>query len=140
MAAKVFSVQMETLIRTNQLAMGPNNASSLSLTVKSSEPHVARVTIRLTITQIAYLITVKAKRQKNSICYIIHQGNTFLQPLSDKLSLQILLRLCNYTLCDDDLIGGDFICIVNNVFYMILLVTVLTLLLCNNFFVSVRFC
>ena len=61
------------LIRTNQLAMGPKNASSLfslSLTVEASETHVARVTLRLTIIRVAYLITVKAKRQKNSI-YVI---------------------------------------------------------------------
>ena len=50
--------------------MVPKNASSLfslSLTVEASEPHVARVTFRLTITRITDLITVKAKRQKNSI-------------------------------------------------------------------------
>ena len=48
--------------------MSPKNTSSssflLSLTVEASEPHVARVTFRLTITRIADLITVKAKRQK----------------------------------------------------------------------------
>ena len=35
-------------------------------------------------------------------------------------------------LCDDDLIGGGFIGIATNVFKMILPVTMLTLLLCNN--------
>ena len=61
-------------IRTNQLAMGPTNASlsfSLSLTVEASGPHIARVTFRLTITQIADLIIVKAKRHQNSIGYIM---------------------------------------------------------------------
>ena len=49
----------------NQLAMGLTNASSsfsLSLTVEAREPHIARVTFRLTITRVADLITVKAKR------------------------------------------------------------------------------
>ena len=45
---------------------------SLSLTVEASESHITRVTFRLTITLIADLITVKAKRQQNSIGYIIH--------------------------------------------------------------------
>ena len=45
---------------------------SLSLTVEASEPHITRVTFRLTITLIADLITVKAKRQQNIIGYIIH--------------------------------------------------------------------
>ena len=47
---------------------------------------------------------------------------------------KILLRLCNYALCDDDLIGAGFIGIVNNKINckMILFGSMLTLLLCNN--------
>ena len=45
--------------------MGPTNVTSLfslSLIVEAREPHIARVTYRLTIIRIADLITVKAKR------------------------------------------------------------------------------
>ena len=51
--------------RTIDLAMGPINTSSLfslSLTVDAREQHITRVTFRLTITRVADLITVKAKR------------------------------------------------------------------------------
>ena len=47
-----------------------------------------------------------------SKCMVLFVGQLY------SICLQILVRLCNYVLCDDGLIGGSFIGIVNNVHYL----------------------